>query len=304
MANSKTATKTAKKATPKTNGIAKVKQVLSEVLTPEPEVIAPEVLPAAPVIITNIVDEKGALQSHSLKRKGITYPSPQELLSGISLLQGASSIEVKAESEIEITNGTQNNIAYQRLYAIANYNVDEDINYKVGILVALDLTSPKIKVFSGAEVKACLNEMVFNFDTCEKYDLQSDKTLETIQNTVSKIQQRIEAAKRVILQLKSTPLNTEQVETLIGKMYIKNLSSFSNFGNDFFKKGVDQIADPKNKYYYNVPNFSAWHLVNAFTENIKVASIFDRAEKSKDALKLMNNYLPFMPNTQLAISAN
>lgn len=243
----------------------------------------------------NLVDTNNVLRSASLVKNNITYPSPEVLLRPvIDILGSAVEIRCNGENEIEIAHGENNYKAFERFNVIAKFPVDDEIFYEVGCLVALDLTVPKIKVYSGAVVNACLNLTIYGHDTCVKFDLNSNNAVDTVKSCLQDIAVKIEKTKEIIARLKLVHLTESITKRFVGALSIGNASERSAYGANFLSQGVALISEESSKYYYKQTNFNAWLLYNAFTENIKKANIFDVADKSRDFYKLIANNTDLM----------
>lgn len=257
------------------------------------ETVAP--IQQMPLINPLVIDDNGVLQSSSLIKNGIVYPAPAAVINPIIAMFGnASEIRATGENEIEIVSADVKYTAFQRFNVIAKFQVDEEFFYEVGVLFALDLQVPKVKVYSGPVVRACLNLSVFGSDTLAKFDLTSNSMLDTVAVCVQTIAHRMTEARNTILKLKSVSLTPEITEKFIGAMSFNCVSSRSQFGNNYFNEGVKLLANDKSKYYYKQENFNAWLFYNAFTENIKKSSIFDMADKSKDFYSMVLNATNFL----------
>lgn len=233
---------------------------------------------------TQVKDPNNVMESAQLKKKGITYPTPKEIFKDLDLLTGADSISLQGDLPLILVNGSEQT-AYQRASLLATWKVDDEISYEMGILYALDLQIPKLKVFSGHHVHACLNQHVMGFDTMSKFDLTSNDVTGTIRNTIIDIQNRIDKTKEFIKRAKALTIDPKQFPEIIGRMTINNVSKSDTFGSTFYNYGLKMLCDPNSQYYYKQDGFSLWQFMNAFSENIKKANFFDIPDKSRDCMK-------------------
>ena len=241
-------------------------------------------------IVGSIIDEMNVLNSSSLVKNNTTYATPRQLIEPLIIhLNGAQEVRCSGSDELEIINNEISYKAFQRFNVIAKFPVDEEFFYEVGVLVALDLQVPKIKVYSGAKIAACLNLSLFGHDTCSKFDLNANSVNDTIIATIMNLGEKIAKTKETISRLKNVELSNSTVEQFVGAIALGNSSTKNNFGTNYLSQGIALISDPMNKYYYKQDNYSAWKFYNAFTENIKKANIFDMADKAKDFYSLVVN---------------
>lgn len=260
----------------------------------EAEVIS-EVLAAAPPApqVANVIDNENILQSHSLVRNGIIYPNPRSVIMPvIEILNTAQEIRVTGENALEIDNNGSKQIAFQRFNVIGNFAVDEEYSYEVGMLAALDLSVPKVKVYTGASIRACLNLSLFGHDNVTKFDISNAGTIDLIRLHLQDIGNKIARTREVINRLKSIRMDAVSVQQALGKILMENNTTRNAFGSTNVLKGTELLANPDSKYYHAQEGFNAWLFYNAFTENLKKSTVFDMADKSADFFRLAGTALP------------
>lgn len=193
---------------------------------------------------------------------------------------------------IEVSNKVTNlneedsleNTAYGRykIEAImpSEYDV-QDSESTVGLIVALDNAKPVMKVFSGKNVKACINLTIFNPDYVYTQELMGNaksvytKTKEYVQEMV----QSIEEYNKRVIQLKETIYTGNQLRELHGRLIEGGLKN-SKLGHTVVVQAMRELMDSKSKYYAKNDSTTAWNYYNAITEYVKNADILDRPTKT------------------------
>ncbi|MDF2188944.1 hypothetical protein [Paraflavitalea sp. CAU 1676] len=250
-----------------------------------------EVLPPAPAAIV-LQDDQNVMQSKRYVRGIVEYMSPAEILEPVLQLLRQTSGKLILTGTNELTNANADsslNVSYGRLNLVARFEIDAEVFYEIGVLIAYDLQIPKIKIYSGAKVSACMNLCVFQADDVVKFDITNGVNLQMVQTFLTQLTERIANVSRIVQRLKGVPISPEAMDTLIGRMLIKTTEKKLAHGTTSILSGLDTMTDDRSKYYYKQPNFNAWLFYNAFTEYMeKRVNFFDIPDKARDVFSLIS----------------
>jgi len=233
--------------------------------------------------ITNlheILESKSIVKGSS---NDVPYPSAADLLNPIIDIFGSENLSFFATHPESIGND-QNEIltAYGRAGAIKTIEINEELNYSIGYMYALDLAKPVLKVFSGVNVKICSNMCIFNFSNMEKYEYMvtgKKGAIEKVKEYYNRVDADIENAKKIINDLRKMEFSEKEVQNLLGD-FLTSFQVVKNYaGVNCIANAAKLLKDKKTHYYYE--NFtSGWNIYNAITDYFgKKAHIIDHPEK-------------------------
>jgi hypothetical protein len=138
---------------------------------------------------------------------------------------------------------------------------------EVGLLYALDLQKPIMKLYMGSRVRVCTNMSIFNPMHVTQQDFSGNIT-----ELYNKAAEYADIAERVqrehettITRLKETLLTTTQVNESLGHL-LRNGSRL--FGVTPITNAAKELSDRSSRYYMGGSSTSAWNLFNAVTEGI------------------------------------
>lgn len=277
---------TSRKNSDKNKGI-EVLPIIEE-LQNSPEIIIP---------IFQLQDEKNVLQSKSFKRGGVTYDSPSALLQPVlNSFYNFPSLELTLTGENENTNvnadGSENT-SFGRLNLVSKFEIDDNVFYEVGLLAALDLGTPVIKIYRGAKVRACLNLCIFSSEDTVSFKLADGINHELVGAYLASVVAKIQEAKDIIQGLKGVLIAPELLPQIIGGIVLDSSKKEATNGTNSVLNGIRLLLDSKSKYYHLQNGFNAWDLFNAFTEYFAPkCSVFDIPEKTRDMYKILRANIP------------
>jgi len=222
--------------------------------------------------------------------KGFTqFPTPKELLQpvlDIAHLLNVDSIHLVGENVIKNANDNgDENISFGRLNMITRFAIDEEMFYEVGLLVALDMAVPKVKVYRGAKVKACLNLCVFGEEDIITFDVNEGMNIDVIKSYLESATNKIQEVISIVKRMKEIPVLSGDVHKVIGHLFMKTIEETKTSGTNAILSGVNYLTDSTSKYYYKQDGFNLWLLFNAFTEYFeagKKTKLYDIPEKVKE----------------------
>lgn len=185
------------------------------------------------------------------------------------------------------------NVSYGRFLVTAHlppaYETEEAFS-KIGMIVALDNQKPVMKVFSGKDVKACMNLTIFNADHLLTQDLTAN--IGSIYNKADdyaiKVGDELNDFRKKVELLKAMTFKGESLHEIIGKLIEYSLRQ-PKLGQTPILSGTKELYDTKSKYSLKEGAVSGWTYYNSITEAIKKADISDQALKT---ILLSRAFLP------------
>jgi hypothetical protein len=238
-------------------------------------------------------DPLNVLSSKRYVKGGAEYKSPGEILQPVIELLRTTSGKLTLTGANEQNNANNDgtlNVSYGRLNLVARFDIDQELFYEIGILIAYDLQIPKIKIYRGAKVSACLNLCIFNAEDVVKFDVSNGVNIELVQTFLGQVTERIAKVHELVTRLKGAKISPEQVETLVGRMMVKTIENKLAHGTTTILSGLDALTDDRSKYYYKQPDFNGWLFFNSFTEYMeKRVNFFDIPDKARDIYSLVSD---------------
>lgn len=228
-----------------------------------------------------LTDKQGVLNSKKHVLGLLSYPSPMELFSPLlESLKGGELVTIEGEGTVKNANqdGTEN-VSYSRVHFFIDYPIDEEITYRVGVMVALDKKG-KIKVYHGANVQACLNQCILYADGLQELSLVDGIPTDLYLRHISTIEFKIDASKKMIALLKSINLTSEQVKTFLGFILYHTIKEDTINGTSSILHATKLLGTKSSKYMCE-DGINAWQLYNALTEYYGKGLFFDIPNKVK-----------------------
>lgn len=238
------------------------------------------------------------LNSHSYVKSGQPFFSPSYYLEPFLNLVEGSEGELKLDAthptEIRDNNGTVTYKAYERVSAVQEIKLTDELSYKVGYIYALDIGKPIIKVFSGINVFAYTNLCVFGAEKKQEFLISNNFEGAAIQakSYLQTLRQDADNALEIIHNMKNTFFDQQAVKDMLGEFLI-NFSKVKNIaGTQCLLSAAKRLTDKKDKLYYFEEQTTAWKVYNALTHDIcnkshllhqpeKVQSLFSEMSKFK-----------------------
>lgn len=161
----------------------------------------------------------------------------------------------------------------------------------VGMVYALDIQKPIIKVYSGFNVEGCVNLCIFNAEYHHQVELLGDYQSVYIkaENYFSEKQKEVEEFSQTLRTLESEFLEQKELDFYIGLILRKAMKS--RLGTTNILKAVKELYNPNSSYYvFNEGTFkcSKFNLYNAITQQITDGNdIIDRARKTIEISKVL-----------------
>jgi hypothetical protein len=238
-----------------------------------------------------ITDTQNILQSKRFVKGGIEYKSPLEILEPCIKLLSTTGGNLHLTADKEQSNANQDssiNRSFARLNLVSHYEIDSEMFYEIGVLIAYDLQIPRVKVYRGIKVAACTNLCIFKSDDMVKFDISAGINEEQVQAFIIGLTEQIAEARRIVQRLKALPITPETMQNIIGRMMLGTKEQNLMNGTTSILRAVDLLTDSKSRYYYQQRDFNAWQLFNSFTEYFgEKVNAFDIPEKTRDTFHLL-----------------
>lgn len=238
--------------------------------------------------VQELIESKKFVKPGSL----IDFKSPQQIIE--PLLAGDPSGILFCSVDGEVVNknedGTEN-ISYGRAMLSKRYTFSEGINYEVGFIYVLDTVKPMLKAFCGPRVSVCSNLCIFNATDTVQVELNNGASAyESFQAFSKSVNQRIEAAEKIIQTMKSIFMDVNTVKNISGHLLWN--SEKTNVGTNTIINGIRLMQDKNSRYFVGErKDFSLWELYNAFTEYLSKKSFVDESNNSNGIYRLVNEAL-------------
>lgn len=245
-----------------------------------------------PTSAITVNDPKDVMNSKRYVKGGAEYKSPGEILQPVIELLAKTSGTLTLTGGNEQSNANTDgslNVSYGRLNLVACFTIDKDLFYEIGVLIAFDLQIPKIKIYRGAKVSACLNLCIFEADDVVKFDITNGVNTTLVETYLGQLTARIEKVGQLVTRLKGIQITPVQLEAALGKMMVRTSEDKLAHGTTTILSGIETMTDEKSKYYYKQENFNAWLFFNSFTEYMnKRVNFFDIPDKARDIYSLIS----------------
>ena len=235
------------------------------------------------------------LTSKAVVKPNRNYPAPAQYLEGLlNINEEMYDINLQASHElINLNEDETENISFNRFNVQYSFNIDEELQYNLGLIIALDKGKPIAKIYSGVQVVACLNMCIFNADQKIRFDLDSDQNSyhNVFKSEFKKVAHRAKRAKLIIDTLKSIHLSHEKILLLNGAILEKVFKENLIVGSNPIINGIK--LQSKNGHLYNATDgLNAWLYYNSLTEylNEKV-HILDIPEKALAVFDCVKEFL-------------
>jgi hypothetical protein len=248
--------------------------------------------------------ENTIYNSKQYVKNGFYFDEPSKTINTLIDITGPENISLQCSHPAEIAEDNNLITAYGRLAVIKSFEIDEEINYSVGYIYALNVGKPFVKVFSGVNVKACTNLCVFNSSHRAKFDILTDGSgaFEKVKDYIKDVNTDIENAKKIIFDMKNTFLNFEEVKLCLGQLLV-NFSKTNNIaGRNCILSAGKLITDPQSRYYFENET-TAWNLYNALTDNYRDSThIIDHPEKVLALYEEIKKFKTFTTQVNLLLN--
>jgi hypothetical protein len=237
-------------------------------------------MPTTELTLSEIAETK-----HYLSPNGTAYKHPLDYLDKFVSQYGN---QLVYDSSHHITNINENgteNTAIGRLKVELRTDFDDIMDNSIGIILAFDQGT--VRLYSGANVRACTNLTIFNASwvkTTQLHRFSNDNIndlLDEGMNRAKEMQERIEAMKRKLLPI-------EDIYILLGKAILDDTIKFPETDMKNAVRSILEKYKPTAAYDTGVKYVNEWDVYNSFTEQLhKRKDIYGAPYKSAEAYNLL-----------------
>ncbi|WP_448506078.1 hypothetical protein [Immundisolibacter sp.] len=246
--------------------------------------------------VEDILSSKVYVKSNS----SVSFGTPKEYLEPFiepikANTEFSSSFRVKvADPVVNAEDSGAMNIAYPRVMIEADLGeLIPGFKSIVGLIMALDLQKPVMKVYSGYNVSSCLNLTIFNADKIYQQEILGDyqRVYAKAKEFFEKKADELVEFKETLAKLQTTFLSEIQLNELIGKMIRE--SAKLRLGTTPILQATKLLDDNSSQYYIKPDGkftCSKFNVYNAVTQSITNSNdIVDRATKTIQLSNLILN---------------
>lgn len=229
----------------------------------------------------------------------VKFGSPNEYLSPFMDILPADKVDYHVEIADPVTNAEESgqlNTAYPRVHLQAEFHngVPKGLKSVMGILYALDIQKPVIKVYTGFNVSVCMNLTIFNPSEVYQQEILSANYSEVFTKAKAYIDAKAKQIKEynaMIKRLQETELTEESLNETIGRLL--RGGQVTRLGSTAVVQAAKMMTVPHSSYFiYRDNKFSCslWNVYNAVTDILTHNSEFvDRANKIAILSKILMN---------------
>jgi hypothetical protein len=233
------------------------------------------------------------LQSNAYIKTGsaIEFKSPDFYITPFLERIEKSNLHPKYEVSVsgEVANKSDEHgkqVAYPRVAITAkfpNLHLPKEMHDTVvGMVYALDVQKPVLKVFAGTRAIACTNLCIFNADHIESVDMLAglEKAYNAVNRFTNSIEEIVEIFKRRYDKMLNTTWDRPTLERMIGRFLMESINE-KTIGTTTIVSATKDIIDPKSVYSMQNNEISEWLTYSAITQYITdKADILDQATKT------------------------
>lgn len=229
----------------------------------------------------------------------VTFGSPKKYLEPFiePMLKSNSAISFSVKASEPVVNAEEEgkmNIAYPRVLVEANLgNLIDGFDAVIGMLYALDLQKPVIKVYSGFNAKACLNLTIFDSSRLFQQELLNDinKVYARSEEFFQEKENELLTFKNTLTKLQQSELTENTLNELIGKLIRE--SAKTRLGTTPVLQASKFLDDNGSNYYVRPDgkfSCSKFNVYNAVTQALTNSNdITDRANKTIQLANIILN---------------
>lgn len=242
------------------------------------------------MIVQEIINSKTYVNENN----NITFGSPKDYLSPFIDIVGEDDlIVIGSDRMINKNEDGSENISYARVriekrFDAKTLNEIGDFNPIVGMIYALDVSKPVIKVYAGLNAVACNNLNVFNAEHLYQVELLSNykTSYDYAKKFNNQINNILEEYFANIEQMKNRQLTNMEYKEIVGNVLAKSVKD-NILGTTPIVKAVKLLEDRNSNYYfYKNDNNTLWNIYNSATDYISSSSEYK--EHPNKSLKMFN----------------
>lgn len=252
--------------------------------------------PERELTLTEVLDSKTYVKSNG----GIDFKSPRFYLEPFLEVMEKNNIEYRIKTNNAVINqnneDSSENIAYGRV--LVESRIGDNIpgfSSVIGVIYALDLQKPVIKIYSGENATACTNLTIFRADRVFTQNLFEDfsDTYRKAKTFLESKSEEIDHFRRTYKQLTDTILPTDELNRVLG--FLLRSSAESKLGTTPVVQAASRLDDPQSIYFAQKEGTSLFNVYNAITQSITNSKEFlDKPNKTVELTEMVLNSVKFL----------
>lgn len=228
-------------------------------------------------------------------KNGMSFMHPKVMVDPfLDIMKYSDSDELTITTQNEVVNENEDkseNIAYPRFgVQISRKVVDEDLGIDYdnvsGMIVALDVNKPIVKVYTGFNAKACLNLCIFNASDTYSQDVLQDfaNMWEVANKYYNREQEKLNELTKAHEQLHNVHLRTPEVNELLGRLLRQGRTVI---GTNPIVNASRLLDDNKSMYHYK-DETTLYNVYQSITQGITDSKeIIAKPDKTVAVAKLL-----------------
>lgn len=228
-------------------------------------------------------------------KNNMSFMHPKSLVDPfLDIMQYSDSDDLVITTQNEVVNENEDkseNIAYPRFGIQINKKIQHeelgvDYNSRSGMLVALDVNKPVVKIYTGFEATACLNLCIFNAsDTYSQDVLQDFANMWKITNKYhDREQEKLNELTKAHEEMNNTYLRTPEVNEMLGRLL---RSGRLSIGTSPIVNASRLLDDNKSIYHYQNET-TLYNIYQSVTQGITDSKeIIGKPDKTVAVAKLL-----------------
>lgn len=245
--------------------------------------------PERELSLTEVLESKTYVKPNS----AIDFKSPKFYLEPFLEVMEKNNIEYRIKTGNPVINlnaeDSSENVAYSRV--LVESKIGENVPgffSVIGIIYALDLQKPVIKIYSGENACVCTNLTIFQADRVFTQDMLGNfnDTYQKARVYLNEKAGEIERFKETYNTLTKTQLDQNELNRVLG--YLLRVSSTGKLGTTPIVQASARLDDPQSVYYAQKEGTNLFNVYNAVTQSITNSKEFlDKPNKTVELSEMI-----------------
>lgn len=233
------------------------------------------------ILLTTLLDSKRFVKESS----PVTFPAPKEILS--PFIEAVESNPINGEWHVQVQNPVTNintdgseNTAYPRVLVEKRFQISQleensfnlSNKYTIGLLYALDIQNPALKLYQGSMATACTNLSIFRAtDIVQKNLLGDFSSIPELANRfVNETNKTIEFYHDVHDKMNNMRIkSTDKYFEVLGWLLNDATSKSNPIPTSTIINAAKLLQDRHSKYYWDTKtDLPVWQIYQAITQGI------------------------------------